>query len=83
MLGIVSDNFLLVPSDQLYQFDLSSKAVSPMHVYGYIYWIKYDPIDKKIYWIHDNIERSNLDSTNKEPVGIHPRGKLFYSTIAQ
>ena len=76
-LGIVPDNFLLVLCDKLYQLDLSSKNVSRMHVDGLVDWIKYNPIDKKIYWVRlSNMEKSNLDGTNKEPFGTAP-GKLF------
>ena len=71
ILGFVRDNFLLIDSDELYQFDLSKKTLTPIPVKQRdttMTWMKYDPIDKKIYWTNDHyiMQSSNLNGSNQE-----------------
>ena len=80
ILDFVHDNFLLIDTDKLYQFDLSKKALTPIPVKqrnAPMTWMKYDPIDKKIYWANSDylMQSSNLNGSNQE-LTVKTRGKF-------
>ena len=79
--GFVQDNFLLIDTNNLFQFDVSKKAMSTIPVKQQnttMRWMKYNPIDMKIYWINSDhiVQRSNLNGTNQELTDT-TQGKLF------